>query len=164
MNEFASKFEKYFSMVSCLSTTTTPRNAWYVNSEVSFHMTSAQQLFSSLTEQDSGVQLELGDDAKYSVVGIGTIPFQLESGNSLDVNDVLFVFGLKKKLLSISVIEDKGFVVEFKNEKVLIMPKESIPKVTQVIMVSYKANLFEPWFIMVTTCVSWEQEDGAPAL
>jgi hypothetical protein len=45
-----------------------------VDSVPSRHMTSTRELFSSLTEQDSGVQVELGDDAKYPVVGVGTIP------------------------------------------------------------------------------------------
>jgi hypothetical protein len=56
----------------------------------------SRQLFSSLKKQDSGVQVELGDDAKYPVAGVGTIPFQLESGNSLDFDDVLFVPGLRR--------------------------------------------------------------------
>jgi hypothetical protein len=40
INEFASKFDKDFSMVSCLSTSTIMRNAWYVDSGASRHMTS----------------------------------------------------------------------------------------------------------------------------
>jgi hypothetical protein len=64
-------------------------------------MTSARHLFYSLKKQDLGVYVEVGDDAKYSVAGVGTIPFQLESGNSLDFDYVLFVSGLKKNLLSI---------------------------------------------------------------
>jgi hypothetical protein len=95
-------------------------------------MTSAHQLFSSLKKQDLGVQVELGDDAKYPVAKVGTIPFQFESGNSLDVDDVLFVPGLKKNLLSVSVMEDKGFAMEFKNQQVLIRPKDSSPNTAQV--------------------------------
>jgi hypothetical protein len=64
MIEFLAKFKKDFSMVSCLSTNVAPRNAQYVGNRASCHMTSAQQLFSSLTKHDSGVHLELGDDAK----------------------------------------------------------------------------------------------------
>jgi hypothetical protein len=72
MSKFASKFEKDFSMVSCLSTSMVPQNVWYMDSGAS---RPARELFSSLTEQDSGVRVELGDDAKYPVAGIGTIPF-----------------------------------------------------------------------------------------
>jgi hypothetical protein len=89
-------------------------------------------LFSSLKKPDSRVQVELGDDAKYLVAGVGTIPFQLESGNYLDFDDVLFVPSLRKNLLSISVMEDKGFAMEFKNQQVLIRSKESSPDTTQV--------------------------------
>jgi len=52
MSEFASKFEKDSSMVFFLSTNTVPRNAWYVESGASRHMTSSQELFSSLTKQE----------------------------------------------------------------------------------------------------------------
>ena len=62
-------------MVSLISTSTIMRNAWYVDNGSSRHMTSTWELFSSLTEQDLGVQVEIGDDAKYLVVGDGTIPF-----------------------------------------------------------------------------------------
>jgi hypothetical protein len=53
MTKFAAKFEKHFSLVSCLSTSAIPRNVWYVDSGASRHMTSAQKWFSSLKKQDS---------------------------------------------------------------------------------------------------------------
>jgi hypothetical protein len=43
------------------------------------NMTEARELFNSLTEKDSRIHVELGDDAKYAVKGEGTILFQLES-------------------------------------------------------------------------------------
>jgi hypothetical protein len=93
MNEFTAKFKKDFWLVSCLSTSTIPSNVWYVDSGASRHITSTQQLFSSL-KKDSRVLVELGDDAMHHPVArVGTIPFQLESSNSLDFDDVLFVPG-----------------------------------------------------------------------
>jgi hypothetical protein len=62
-------------------------------------MTSAQELFSSMKKQDSGVHVKLGDDVKYPIARVGTDPFQFESGNSLDFDDVLFVPGLRKNFL-----------------------------------------------------------------
>jgi hypothetical protein len=79
LDEFATKFEKDFSLVSCLSTNTNTRSAWYLDNGASHHMTEARELFNSLTEKDSGTHVELGDDAKYAVKGEGTIMFQLES-------------------------------------------------------------------------------------
>ena len=74
MSKFASKSEKDFLMVSFLSTSMVLGNAWYVESGAYRHMTSAHELFSILTKQDLGFRVELGDDAKYLVGGVGTIP------------------------------------------------------------------------------------------
>jgi hypothetical protein len=87
-------------------------------------MTSSQQLFSSLKKWNTRVKVELGDDAKYPITRVGTISFQLESGNSLDFDDFLFVLGLGKNLFSVLVMEDKGFAMEFNNQQVLITMKE----------------------------------------
>jgi hypothetical protein len=161
MDEFVAKFEKDFSLVSCFSTSTVSRSAWYVDSGASSHMTSARELFTSLTKQDSRLHVELGNDAKYAVKGVGTISFQLESGSSLEVKDVLYVPGLTKNLLSVSVMEDKGFVIVFQKGQALIRRKDLA--LTQLrslglereICTGYGVSLFEPWFIAVTTCVSY---------
>jgi hypothetical protein len=96
LDEFATKFEKDYSMVSCLSTSTTMRSSWFLDSGASRHMTEAHELFSSPTESDADLHVQLGDDARYAVKGEGTIMFQLESGGLLDAHDVLYVPGLKK--------------------------------------------------------------------
>jgi hypothetical protein len=64
-------------MASYLSTSMVPRNARHVESGATRNMTLAWELFSSLTKQDSRVSFELGDDVKYLVAGVGTIPFYL---------------------------------------------------------------------------------------
>jgi hypothetical protein len=45
----------------------------------------------------------------------------------------LFIPGLRNNLLSVSVMEDKGYVVEFKNQHILIKQKESNSNIAQVI-------------------------------
>ena len=50
MNEFSSKFDNDFSMVSCLSFHTFSKNTWYVDNGALRHMTSARELFLSLIE------------------------------------------------------------------------------------------------------------------
>jgi hypothetical protein len=127
MNDFVIEFKKDLSLVSFLSTNMIPRNAWYADSGTYWPMTSSHKLFSSLKKQDSRVQVYLGDDVKYLVARVGSIPFQLESGNYLNFEDVLFVPRLRKNLLSISVMEDEVFAVEFKNQQVLIRIKDSSP-------------------------------------
>ena len=84
MTELASKFESDFSFVSCLSTNTTPNNAWYLDSVASRHMTEARELFNNFLEDDSDLHVELGNEAKYAIRGQGTMQFQLKLGGSFD--------------------------------------------------------------------------------
>jgi hypothetical protein len=62
-------------MVSFLSINMVPGNVWYLENGASSHMAYARQLFSSPTKRDLGVQVKIGDDAKYTIAGVGTIPF-----------------------------------------------------------------------------------------
>jgi hypothetical protein len=133
LDEFAVKFEKDSSLVSCLSTSTTTRSVWYLDSGASRHMTKARELFNNLTERDSRVHVELDDDAKYAVKGEGTVLVQLEEGGSFDAWDVLYVPRLKKNLLSVSTMEDRGFVITFQRGQVLICPEKASPDTTMII-------------------------------
>jgi hypothetical protein len=75
LNEFVAKFDKDFSLFSFLSTSTTTMSVWFLDNDASHHMIEALELFSSLTEMDLDVQVELGDDAKFVVKGEGTTMF-----------------------------------------------------------------------------------------
>jgi hypothetical protein len=108
------KIKKQFSLVFSLTCTIiNSSDTWLVNSGASRHMIGYQNSLKSLTENNSSLQLELGGNSKYAVKGVGTTSFQLEYGNSLHMNDVLFVPGLRKNLLSISALENKGYRVSF---------------------------------------------------
>jgi len=57
---------------------------------------------------------------------------------------VLFVPGLIKNFILVSVMEDKEFIIEFKDQQVLIRPKYSSPTIDQVIGVR-EVNLYRLW-------------------
>ena len=57
--------------------------------------------------------------------GIGSTSLELKSSGSIHLNDVLYVLGLKKNLLSISCLEDKGDGIAFVDGKVLVRGKDS---------------------------------------
>lgn len=78
-----------------------------------------------LEEKGSSLQVELGENTKYAARGARKTSFQLENGDHLRMRNVLYVPELKKNLLSISAMEDKGFRIAFVDGKVLTWPKES---------------------------------------
>jgi len=57
------------------------------------------------------------------VKGVENVTLQLNEGNTIHLQEVLYVPNLKKNLVSISVMEDKGFNVAFIDGKVLVWNK-----------------------------------------
>jgi hypothetical protein len=104
LSELACKFENDCAFMSCLSTNTNPKSAWYLDSGAFRHMTKAREIFNIFSENDLDLQIELANETKYEVKGQGRMQFKLDSGGSFDAQEVLYVHGLKKNLLSISVM------------------------------------------------------------
>ena len=56
---------------------------------------------------------------------LGSTSLKMENGAKFHLNNILYVPGLKKNLLSISCLEDKGDIVSFFDGKVLVWEKYS---------------------------------------
>jgi hypothetical protein len=124
VEEFSTKFDKEFSLIACLSSRTTTTDAWYIDSGASRHMKTIREHLIDLT-QCGDAEVLLGDDQEVKVVGCGTIPFRRESLSPMTLTEVLYVPGLKKNLVSVSTIEEKGYEVFFYDGKVLLFSKGS---------------------------------------
>eukprot|EP00253_Pinus_taeda_P022719 PITA_22719 len=118
----ASQFELDFSLIACL-VSSVMGSVWFLDSGASFHMTGDRDLFSDLEDKDLGVHIEMGDDGRYSATGIGTISFERESGNPFVLKEVMHVPGLKKNLISVAMLEDKGYDVVFSEGKAFLRSK-----------------------------------------
>ena len=59
------------------------------------------------------LDIELGDNAKYRVVGVGIVAFRKGFDDLLEVTDVLHVSRLMKNLLLVSHMEVKGLTMTF---------------------------------------------------
>ena len=66
------------------------------------------------------MEIILGDDATYPVKGVENVTLQLNQGNTIHLQEVLYVPNLKKNMVSISTMEDKGFKVAFIDRKVRV--------------------------------------------
>ena len=88
-------------------------------------MTGVRDCFTEFSPSGVEMSVILGDDSVVRAVGTGTVGFERESQTPLLITDVLHVPGLKKNLISVSSIEDKGFDVLFRDGQVLMYPKGS---------------------------------------
>ena len=66
------------------------------------------------------MHIEMGGDGRYNATGIGTITFERESGNPFLLKYVMHVPGLKKNLVSVAMLEDKGYDVVFSDGKAFL--------------------------------------------
>ena len=57
------------------------------------------------------------------MTGIGTITFKRESGNPFLLKNVMHVLGLKKNLVSVAMLEDRGYDVVFSEGKAFLRHK-----------------------------------------
>ena len=67
--------------------------------------------------------MELGDESTYKIEGVVSTSLQPDSGTILHIDNVLYVLGLRKNLLSIDGLEDKSYKVFFMDKKVLLWAK-----------------------------------------
>jgi len=93
---------------------------WYLDCGASFHMTDDKSLFSTLEDKDLKMHIKMGDNERYSVSGVGTVYFQRENGALITLTVVKYVCGLKKNLVSIVMLEGKGYDVVFSKRKVFL--------------------------------------------
>jgi hypothetical protein len=83
-------------------------------------MTGDCRNFSSMKEKETPHKVELGDNNSYADKGIGQATIKMESSNSIHLSNVLYVPSLKKNLIYISCLEEKGDRVAFVDRKVCV--------------------------------------------
>ena len=83
-------------------------------------MTFNKKAFNRAQKQEGGIQVKLGDDA-YPITRMESVSFYMPLGDVIEVNDVLYVLGLTKNLLSISAMIDLQCVVKFDDKQVVII-------------------------------------------
>ena len=71
-----------------------------------------------MVEKETNLRIIRGDNAIHPVKGFGCVKFHFDFGESILLQDVVYVLGLKN-LVSISALEDKGMRFAFIKGKVL---------------------------------------------
>jgi hypothetical protein len=117
-----SQFELDFCLIACMASGASG-SVWYLDSGASFHMMGDKESFIDLEERDLRMHIEMGDDGQYSATGIGTITFHRESSKPFQLKNVMHVPGLKKNLVSVTMLEDRGYDVVFSSGKAYLQHK-----------------------------------------
>jgi hypothetical protein len=123
--EFTAQFERECAFLICCASVETTCSIWYIDSGASSHITGVRAHFTDLRDPEIKMEIELGYDTTVRVVGRGTVAFQRDTMPPISFRDLLFVHGLKKNLISVSTLQDRGLEVSFKGTEVLIHPKGS---------------------------------------
>ena len=89
------------------------------------HITGNRGTLTSYRKKKFTTQVELGDDSTYKIEWVGSTSLQHDSGTVLHVDDILYVPGLKKNLLYVVGLEDKGHKVLFMDKKVFLWEKDT---------------------------------------
>jgi len=87
-------------------------------------MTGFKDSISNVQKKRFHTKVEMGDNGTYAIDGIGSTSLKLDSGWSLQLEEILYVHGLKKNLLSIGVVEEKGYTVAFTHGKAIMWPSD----------------------------------------
>jgi len=86
-------------------------------------MTRVREYFSEISQDYTDMEVVLGDDNIVRAVSVGTLTFDRGPKPPLKVSDVLYVPGMKKNLISVSTLEDRGYHVLFKRGQLFIYPR-----------------------------------------
>jgi len=122
-------------------------NQWILDSGCSFHMCPNKTWFDTYEEKSSG-NVFMGNDVLCKTIGIGTIKIKMHDGIIRTLTKVRHVSELKKNLISIGIMDGKGFKC---STEIGVM---KIQKGSTMVMKGIKGG--DLYILQGTTCV----EDG----
>ena len=104
---------KLFVSNSTLSAEIVEVETWFVEFEYSTHMIGNKQWFECFKETNNGANIYPGDDRAYQIKGYGDIFVTFPDGNIRHIQNAMYIAGIKKNLIYVSMIVDHKLKVEF---------------------------------------------------
>ena len=143
VEEFATKFEQEFSLVSIDSSigSSTFEHVWVVDSGATRHMTGVYDSFQMITMLGPGHFIQTYvDSPRIAIRGVGTVRFQLDLGVFLDIHGVLFVPGMRVTKLSVSSFKNRGYVMMIRSSHVFMYQRDE-PVGTTILLGDHRDRL-----------------------
>ena len=86
----------------------------------SYHMTPRRDFLYDFKDVDGG-SVQLGDNRTCTIKGTGKVKIQLHDGSSFILEDVRYVPGLRKSLISLGTLEKEGYTVKMQMGRVKVI-------------------------------------------
>ncbi|GJZ80425.1 zinc finger, CCHC-type containing protein [Tanacetum coccineum] len=86
----------------------------------SYHMTHKRDLLYEFKVVDGG-SVQLGDNKTCTIKGTGKVKIQLHDGSSFILEDVRYVPGLRKSLISLGTLEKEGYAVKMQMGRIKVI-------------------------------------------
>lgn len=90
-------------------------NSWYLDTGCSNHMTCHKEWLTNLDSSKKS-KIRFADFRTLTAEGIGTVAIKRKDGQVAQIQEVLYVPGMKCNLLSLGQLVEKGFSVVMKND------------------------------------------------
>nr|KAJ0198596.1 hypothetical protein LSAT_V11C700365700 [Lactuca sativa] len=94
--------------------------AWCVDSEATSHVCKDQYWFKDFQPIDDGSVVKMGNVATEPIKGIGSVLITFTSGKCLCLNNVLYVPGIRKNLVSEIVLDNYGYKQVLESDKYIL--------------------------------------------
>jgi hypothetical protein len=82
---------------------------WILDSACSFHICTNRDWFSSFKPVQKGDVVRIGDDTSCDIVGVGSVQIKAHNGMTRTLQNVRYILGMNKNLISLSTLDAKGF-------------------------------------------------------
>ncbi|GKD12318.1 zinc finger, CCHC-type containing protein [Tanacetum coccineum] len=86
----------------------------------SYHMTHRRDFLYDFKVVDGG-SVQLGDNRTCTIKGTGKVKIQLHDGSSFILEDVRYVPGLRKSLISLGTLEKEGYTVKMQMGRIKVI-------------------------------------------
>jgi len=143
--------QKDYFLVIALSGSISDSDVWLIDIGASGHMNGSWNLLSKVSRKHASLQVELGDNAKYEVKGVSSVSFQLDPDDTFHLGKVLLVPGLKKNLIYVSSLEDKGMRNSFVDGKALMWSKDSSIDSATIIGTQSYIHWYPNWSVEIVS-------------
>ena len=96
-----------------------PVESWILDSGASFHSSPSKELFQNFKSGNSG-KVYLADNKALEIEGKGDVCIKTTSGNQWTLEDVIYIPGIKKNLISVGQLDSTGYAAEFGKRSMVV--------------------------------------------